>query len=166
MTVVNEVWYGVVTNSEPLAAPSKEFSGHPQLKGLDRRFLEALGRASVEVTYDPGNRLFRQGEAADRFFLVTKGRVALELTDPGAHPTQVGTVGPGEALGPPSTVDGSRWQYDGRALETTEVTVIDARALDAAMETWPTAGFRFLRRVGPKTSDDPSVRGDGGRQGP
>ncbi|MFI9722791.1 cyclic nucleotide-binding domain-containing protein [Streptomyces sp. NPDC052396] len=63
----------------------------------DRR--ERLMSLAREVAFPDGARIFAEGDAADRFWIVHTGTVALDLHVPGRRPVVIETVGPGELLG-------------------------------------------------------------------
>ena len=49
--------------------------------------------------FEAGQYLFHEGEAADEFFLIRQGRVALEIVAPGQAPVVISTLGAGEIVG-------------------------------------------------------------------
>ncbi len=51
---------------------------HPFFKDLPESFLHAVAGCSKNVRYSPGDFLFREKGAADEFFLVREGQLALE----------------------------------------------------------------------------------------
>ena len=56
---------------------------HELFRGLDERYVTLLTGCAANVRFDAGAFLFREGEPADRFFVVRQGRVALEIDAPG-----------------------------------------------------------------------------------
>ena len=72
---------------------------HPFFAGMEegpRKFIAGCGRNEV---FHAGDYLFREGDAADRFFLIRHGTVALELHVPGREPLVVDTLQSGEIAG-------------------------------------------------------------------
>jgi Cyclic nucleotide-binding domain len=53
-------------------------AGHPFLSGLTKRQLERLANWSQRSFFHAGNRVFHEGDRADRFWLIQEGRVQLD----------------------------------------------------------------------------------------
>lgn len=91
--------------------------------------------------------LFRTGEAADRFFLVRRGLVALELVGTAGVGLIVDTVSTGGIVGLSWLVPPFRWNLDARAVEETSAVSIDAGCLRRKCEDEPRIGYVLLQRV-------------------
>jgi hypothetical protein len=144
---INEVWYEVVTarrSPSPESAASRK-AAPPGRRSPDAGLLEAVERNTVEVRLAAGSHLFRQGETADRLFVIRRGRVALELPAPRGRRRRVATVRSGEFLGRPWAVPPDVWPYDGRALEPTVADAVDPGALRAALLARARDEVRFRR---------------------
>src|SRR5215510_4647321 len=66
---------------------------HPLLQSMSSRNREVLAEAATETEFKAGEIIFRQGEYADRFYLIQKGKVALESHLPGHGDLLVQTIG-------------------------------------------------------------------------
>lgn len=66
---------------------------------LDPRTTEQLARSLNEVRFVAGDVLVREGEEADRFFVVESGRVEVTQADPVRGDRVLRTEGPGEYFG-------------------------------------------------------------------
>ena len=55
--------------------------------------------ASSNVVFEPGEFVFREGQAADRFYVVREGRVAVEVFVPNKGAVTIETIEGGEMLG-------------------------------------------------------------------
>jgi CRP/FNR family cyclic AMP-dependent transcriptional regulator len=108
--------------------------------------LERLDACAAEVELEADRHLFRQGEPADRFFVVREGLVAVELPVPGRGVLIVDTVGEGDAVGISWLFEPARWQFDARASRPTRLVALDAGCLRAALDADPELGHRFTRR--------------------
>lgn len=145
--VSSEVWYGVITGRDSPEDLPLRASDHPFLRGLSRPWVEGVSQGSVDTNYEPGEILFREGEVADRFYLVFHGRVALEVTGPGGCRCVVQTVGPGEVLDWSCLGVPYLWRFDGRAVKETRVVSLSSSVLRRALDARPADGFRFLQRL-------------------
>ena len=63
------------TNPESL---SELIAGHPFLKGLSRQHLAILAEYAMAVDFKKDELIFREGDPANRFYLIRQGRVELE----------------------------------------------------------------------------------------
>jgi len=122
-------------------------AGHPFLAGLPETTLDLVrGAATVEI-FPVGEYLFREGEPAERFFLLERGRVALETHAPGRSAHLLDSVGAGGVVGWSWLVPPHRWFFDGRAVDDVTAVVVDGSSLRAAFDEHPEAGYEVLRRV-------------------
>jgi hypothetical protein len=61
----------------------------PVFAGLPARHLDLIAGCARNEHVERGALLFREGADADRFFLIRKGAVALELPAPGRGPLRI-----------------------------------------------------------------------------
>ena len=70
-------------------------SKHAFFSGLDDDFLKYLSDSAAERQLQEGDVLFQQGKPADKFYLVRKGQVSIQvpaLMGPAARPTSASTA--------------------------------------------------------------------------
>lgn len=73
---------------------------HPIFAGLPAARLEAAARQLVEVPMAVGDAIVRQGDAADRFYVVAEGTVSVtQLPDAGGDEVHLRDLGPGDVFG-------------------------------------------------------------------
>ena len=72
--------------------------------------LALLSQRARIVHFDPGALLLREGEDASTLFLITRGRVAIEIHVPPRGPIVIDTVEPGHVVGLSWIAAPSRWQ--------------------------------------------------------
>ena len=89
--------------------------------------------------------LAREGETADRFYVVRQGKVALELHTP-TGPLLIETLGAGELVGWSWLFPPYRWTFDVEAIDQTRVTTIESACLRAKCESDPAFGYRLMQR--------------------
>jgi CRP/FNR family cyclic AMP-dependent transcriptional regulator len=117
--------------------------------GLPERIAAAIGELTSERKASMNELLFRQGEAADRFFLVQRGMVAVEVYAPGRDPIVVEQVDEGEVVGWSWLVPPYRWSFDARSVEPSSLIEIDAGALRERFEADPALGYEVMKRFVP-----------------
>jgi CRP-like cAMP-binding protein len=103
---------------EPVDSKSVEsvIAEHPFLKGLKPDHLRILADNAMRMSFQPGQFIFREGDPANRFYLIEEGKVSLEshLKDEGGVCIQ--TIGAGEVLGWSWLFPPYYWHFDARAL--------------------------------------------------
>jgi CRP/FNR family cyclic AMP-dependent transcriptional regulator len=120
--------------------------GHEFFRGLDPGYFDLLVGCATNVRFDEGGFLFREGETADRFFLIRHGKVALEIAAPGRGRIIVQTVGEGDVVGFSWLFEPHRWKFDARAVEPVRAVAMDGVCLRAKSEEDPRLGFDLMQR--------------------
>jgi CRP/FNR family transcriptional regulator, cyclic AMP receptor protein len=118
----------------------------PFLEGLDEAKLALLAGCASNVRFSEGERLFRQGDAADVFYVVRHGSVAVETFVPTRGAVLIETIEAGEVLGWSWLFPPYRWHFDGRALGGVRATAFDGACLRGKCETDPELGYELMRR--------------------
>jgi len=101
---------------------------HPFLAGMSEEHLRLLGQNVVESHFAPGDVIFREGERANRFYLVQRGEVALQ-THAGGKAATIQVIRGGDVLGWSWLFPPHHWHFDARAQKDTETLVLDAVSL-------------------------------------
>jgi len=120
---------------------------HEFFKEFRRDHMEIMQACAEEVRFNRDQYLVRQGQGAERFFLIRKGQVRVELVGEDKKPIPVQTVGPNEIVGWSWMIPPYRWSFDVRAQEPTIAIVFDGSALRKTCEKDFELGFRLLQRV-------------------
>jgi CRP-like cAMP-binding protein len=120
---------------------------HPFFSGLDDSTVSLLVGCASNAHYRPGQYLFHEGEPADRFFVVRRGRVALDVHIPGQPEKVVDTVDEGDVVGWSWLVPPYRWFFDARAVQEVSAVVVEAACLRARCEEDPALGYALMQRV-------------------
>ncbi|MGD0712848.1 MAG: cyclic nucleotide-binding domain-containing protein [Gaiellaceae bacterium] len=118
----------------------------PVFAGLDQEQLELIAGCGQNVVFAAGERLFREGEQADVFFLVRHGVVALDQDVPNRPDVTVETVGQGEIVGWSWLLEPYRWHFTGRAVELVRAVQFDGACLRKKCEEDPALGYALLTR--------------------
>ena len=119
---------------------------HPFFAGLDEPALALMAGCATNAHFHPGEPLFREGEAADTFYVIRSGRVALEMRLPTGS-VVLDTAEQGEVVGWSWLVAPYRWTFDARALEETGVVAFDGACLRGKCQSDPALGYALLQRV-------------------
>lgn len=122
---------------------------HPFLHGLHGKLRSLLVDCSADEIFQPGAYLLREGAVADKFFLVRRGLVAVEVAVPVRPPIVVETVNEGEVLGWSWMIPPYRTVFSARAQAEVETLTFNAQCLRAAMEADPELGYAISKRLLP-----------------
>jgi CRP/FNR family transcriptional regulator, cyclic AMP receptor protein len=120
---------------------------HAFLEGLSAEQDAVLVGCAKNVRFEPGDLLLREGDAADTFFLLRVGEVALELHVPGRGAVQMEKLGPGDVLGLSWLSPPHRVQLDARAVWPVVALAFDGACLRRKMEADPRLGFVLVKKV-------------------
>jgi CRP/FNR family transcriptional regulator, cyclic AMP receptor protein len=121
---------------------------HPFLDGCSREFLNHLEEFSMEATFAPGEIILREGDYADRFYLICQGKVALETGTNGNPRITLQILGPGELLGWSWLYPPFEWHFSARALEPCGVIVLNGASLLIRAEEDLVFGCELFKRIG------------------
>jgi len=87
--------------------------------------LHYLVRITHAVEYATGDKLFLQGDPADKLYIVTRGKVRLTRYDREGIPRFLRDVGPGEYFGETGLIIGDFHDASAEALTTTEILYLE-----------------------------------------
>ncbi len=120
---------------------------HPFLRGMSARHLGMLARHAREVEFEADQVIFREGEPAYQFYLLRKGRVAIEAYVPKDGHFGIQTLGPGEVLGWSWLFPPYCWHFQARALEPVAAIFLDGARLLVECEKEPALGYDLMKRM-------------------
>jgi len=128
---------------------SRLLSEHSVFAGFAEPHVELIAGCTANVVVSAGDYIFREGEPADRFYLIRHGRVALEVFVPGKSPIVVDTLKVGDLLGFSWLLPPYRNSFDARAIDLTRLLSLDAACLRGKMEDDHTLGYELHKRFAP-----------------
>jgi CRP/FNR family transcriptional regulator, cyclic AMP receptor protein len=113
----------------------------PFFDGLDDWQLERLAMHAQRSMFHAGNRVFREGDPADRMWLIVSGRVDIITDVPGRGEVVVDTLGPGAVLGWSWLMPPHRWRFGATAIETTHTVELDGSSVRQLCHNDPSVGL-------------------------
>jgi CRP-like cAMP-binding protein len=119
---------------------------HPFLDGLREEHLEVLARCAMPVEFKTGEVLFREGDPANRFFLIQEGRVVIEAGHSGRGVIPIETLGAGDVLGWSWLFPPYYWHFDARAVEPTKAVFLYGTRLREYCDEDHDLGYEMLKR--------------------
>ncbi len=99
------------------------------------------------LNFEEREHVFRQGDVADRFFMLRRGKIVFEQRISDRITVSVGTVKPGYSFGWSSMVDGHYYTSDSVCSEPCEVYSVRRNRLKAMLDANPAMGYLFTQRL-------------------
>ena len=90
--------------------------------GMNREFVGEIMKLAVTESYNTGDMLFRTGDSADHFYIMTKGQVKLSIGDTGQVVYIVSKAG--EAFGWSSLIGREEYSATAECLSPTNLLKI------------------------------------------
>lgn len=120
---------------------------HPFLAGMNRTQLTLLIDCAISIRFEPGDVILREGDRADRFFLIETGKVVLESGVEHGAPVVVDTIGAGDLLGWSWMFPPHVWVFTTRAVSPTRAIFFAGPVLREYCERDPSLGYELLKRM-------------------
>ena len=128
--------------STPLAETPDIYGAYPRLSDDQIATLEAGGaRRAVKA----GEKLVREGERSDYFFVILSGKVAVTATDDAGNRHVIRVHGPGRFLGELGDLEGQAAFYTAEVVESGEVLVVPTERVRALVAHDPVLSDLILR---------------------
>ena len=122
---------------------------HPFLVGMNPRHLALLTDCAIPVRFKKGQIILREGEMANRFYLIEDGQVVLESGEGFGNPVIVETIGAGDLLGWSWMFPPYVWHFTARAAEPTQAIFFYGTILREYCERDPSLGYELFKRITP-----------------
>jgi CRP-like cAMP-binding protein len=120
---------------------------HPFLEELDDKYLDTLSGCATNAVFHEGQYLFKEGESADKFFLIKQGKCAVEVRSPDRGTIRIQTAGPGDVLGWSWLVFPHKWHFDAIAIEDCRVISMDGKCMREKCENDHDFGYEMFKRI-------------------
>lgn len=124
-----------------------ELAGFAPFREFDPHHLAQVAATARDITYRPGDRLFKEGTPAWGCWLITSGHVALDAKGHGGCETNVETLGTGDVLGWSWLVAPYRWHFSATALTGVTAILLDTDRLKNFAEDDPGLGYAVSRAL-------------------
>ena len=115
---------------------------------MGERHVKLIAECACRTQFDEDDVIFRQGDIANRFYLIERGTVQLEAALPsGERRVVAGMIGSGGVLGWSWLFEPYEWQFTARALTLTTAIFFYGTVLREHCETDPSLGFELFKRM-------------------
>jgi CRP/FNR family transcriptional regulator, cyclic AMP receptor protein len=120
---------------------------HPFFEGMAEAHLRMIARCAMRSHFEAGELIFREGDSANRFYLLLNGKVILESRQEGNPAVFIQTLGAGDVLGWSWLFMPFQWHFDARAAEHTETIFFYGTRLRDYCEGDPSLGYELMKRT-------------------
>ena len=121
-------------------------SNHEFFGGLSDETLKFLSDCSNTSEIEKGQVLFKQGEAADKFYVVRKGQISIQIQAIMGPSLEIQSLGQDQVLGWSWLISPYRWSFQAKAMEDSELLVFDGAAILNRCEQDPKFGYELLKK--------------------
>jgi CRP/FNR family transcriptional regulator, cyclic AMP receptor protein len=126
---------------------AEAIASHRFAAGMKPEHVKRLAEVAMFKEFEAGEVIFREGEPANRFYLIRQGKIALESTGNGEAAPLVQFVGEGEALGWSWLFAPYYWHFGARAVEPAKVIFFYGTRLRGQCDEDPAFGYELMRRM-------------------
>jgi len=130
----------------PDEAIEKYLFTHEFFSGLEQPFAQFLSGCASELQIEKGRVLFQQGELANKFYLIRKGQISVQIPAIYGPPLEIQTLGNDQILGWSWLIAPYRWHFGAMAEEDSDLLEFDGQAILAHCEEEPRFGYELLKR--------------------
>jgi CRP/FNR family cyclic AMP-dependent transcriptional regulator len=118
----------------------------PFLRGLKDEHLKVITGCASNVKFDAGQYVDREGQAANNFYVIRHGKIAIEIFHPTSGPICIQTSGSGEVIGWSWLFPPYVHHFDSRAVELTRAIAFDGECLRGKCELDHELGYELYKR--------------------
>lgn len=124
-----------------------DWKQHPFVRGMSANVIASLASCAMPTSFDAGELIFREGEIANRFYLIVRGSVQVEAEASDRPGVPVAELRAGDVLGwswlfPPYT-----WNFTARTIEPVEAVFFYGTWLRDRSEADPVLGYELMKRT-------------------
>jgi len=119
----------------------------PFFRSLNPEHMRQLADNAMQTWFEADELIFREGDVANRFYLIVEGKVTLESSAPNGQPVLLQTLGPGDLLGWSWLFSPYVWRVHARAVEPTEAIFFYGTRLLSACEADHDLGYEMFKRI-------------------
>jgi len=120
---------------------------HSFFAGMSEKHLEILSDAAMSAQFSSGEMIFREGEPANRFYLIHNGQVELASGLAGRGSVPIQKLGAGDVLGWSWLFPPHHWRFNAKAVEPITATFFYGKGLREKCEENPIFGYALMKRI-------------------
>ena len=122
-------------------------AAHPFLMAISEHHIRLLADTASRTMFEADTVIFREGETANRFYLIETGKVALESPGKKNETVTIDVIGAGDLLGWSWLFPPYVWHFSARAVEPTSALFFYGTVLREYCDADPSLGFELFKRM-------------------
>jgi CRP/FNR family transcriptional regulator, cyclic AMP receptor protein len=119
----------------------------PFWSGLSEQHQQTLSDCAMLQDFAGGEKIFNEGDPANRFYLIIDGEVALESCDGENEPVLIEKIGAGDVLGWSWLFPPYYWNFSARAMKPTKAIFLYGTRLRQICEDDSGLGYELMKRI-------------------
>lgn len=120
---------------------------HPFFRGLSDAHFAVLADCAMRNSFKAGEKIFEEGDTANRFYLIESGEILLEAESSPKQYIGVQTVKAGDVLGWSWLFPPYYWHFTAHAKTPVEAIFFYGTRLRERCEQDPELGYELMKRV-------------------
>jgi len=125
---------------------TKNMQEHPFFNNFKPEQVELLSDCASSMRFTPGAYMFREGQTADKLYLIEEGMITVALDMPGRDPLAIMSISAGGVVGLSWLFPPNYWHFSVRANKDTSVISLDTPCLLAKCEQNYQLGYELMCR--------------------
>lgn len=125
----------------------RSVAAHPFLMGMSPHHIRLIVDCAIATHFDKGQVIFREGETANRFYLIEQGKVELEASAGSGEPVTIDVIRDGDLLGWSWLFPPYVWHFSARAVEPTTAIFFYGTVLREYCEQDQALGYELFKRM-------------------
>src|ERR1700677_4073751 len=126
---------------------AEAIAAHRFAADMKPEHLKRLVDVATFKRFEPDEVIFKEGDQANRFYLISEGKIAMESRGDGESAPLVQFVSEGEVLGWSWVFPPYYWHFDARAVTPTSAILFYGTRLREQCEEDPVFGYDLMKRV-------------------
>ena len=118
---------------------------HQFFKDLPEKYFTIILGCTSHVVFKESEVILKEGDAADKFYLIRSGKIAIYIDQP--QQITIQTIQEGDILGWSWLAPPYRYRFSAKAVENTRALALDGKCLREKCEKNPEMGYELMKRL-------------------
>jgi CRP/FNR family cyclic AMP-dependent transcriptional regulator len=118
---------------------------HSFFKDLPAQYFDFIVGCATHVVFKKGDIILKEGEPADKFYLIRSGLVSICISQ--RRNIAIQTIQEGDILGWSWLIPPHRYRFSAEAVENTRAVMLDGKCLREKCEKNSDLGYELLKRL-------------------
>jgi len=119
---------------------------HPFFAGLNEDYVRLIAGCGENTVFKPDQVIATEGDDANEFYILRKGRVAIQIHAAPTGTALLQTLDGGDILGWSWLFPPYRWSTEAKAIQQVHAIRLDGKCLRAKCDRDPAMGYELMKR--------------------